>query len=206
MWHLRSLCLVWAHSLALFHFLVTSRQDLTDRDLTETACREWDEEVLGFPFSTVQHKHPVEHVHPVRKLESVKFPVDTHVFVRVNDAFFEATSEGHCAAAKFPHIATLDHPIYFKSDGQPSPSDDQIRAYHAGVGTSVEHEWFTWMPIGSGGALSFVDRSAQLPIRREDHSPQYREGLCAFLALVSGGGVGDGGAGASDELGGQRRR
>lgn len=56
--------------------------DLRDRDLSETARREWDEEVIGHPFEKAQFLKPATaYIHAVQKPESAKFPVDTHVFV-----------------------------------------------------------------------------------------------------------------------------
>ena len=164
--------------------------DLSDRDLSDTARREWDEEVIGHPFATAQHLDPptTPTIHAVRKRNGVKFPVDTHVFVRVNDAFFKATAAGKAAAARFEGIDSLEAPLFVHSRDHAPPTPEQWRAYHAGIGGAiVEHEYYIWSTVDPATGGLQIDKDAQVPpgctaqIRDEISSPDYREGLLAFL-------------------------
>ena len=54
--------------------------DLADLNLIETVRREWDEELIGHgTLATAEHASSTTHVHPIRKPESAKLLVDTHV-------------------------------------------------------------------------------------------------------------------------------
>eukprot|EP00040_Diaphanoeca_grandis_P015863 m.81487 g.81487 ORF g.81487 m.81487 type:complete len:661 (-) comp25424_c0_seq2:126-2108(-) len=168
--------------------------DQLDKSLEHTAAREWTEEVIGFPYEDMAIKDSPMEMHTVRKEESIKYPVDTHLFIRASDDFFERTAAGRSKVGKLP-VETVENPIRWN----PEPSQEIQENYFKGVGNPIEHEYYTWVSIdlkwnNSTGFVKDVyfelaanttpENNGLGKLRRETTDFQFRSGITKFLNTI----------------------
>jgi len=115
---------------------------VADRTLLGTGAREWDEEVLGFPFATVRDASVEPCVLPFIAGVSARYPVQPYIYCRAKPCFFEAT-QGNRFGFELPADAVTK---------RSTPLELEMLHKDPSV-KYVEHEWGTWAMIGPQQSL-----------------------------------------------------
>ena len=124
---------VWDQESQEWSFPGGNVNRVMDQTLLGTAEREWDEEVLGFPFAVARDAS----VHPIvlpflPKAKSARFPVQVYVCCRATREFFLRTSASRFQFAIPPGALT-------------NADEEQFRRLNADPEAKfVEHEWAAW--------------------------------------------------------------